>query len=38
MLSLYYTITLDMFPSKGRGCDRMAFGFTTTCAISAYHH
>jgi hypothetical protein len=21
-----------------RGCDRMAVGFTTTCAISAYHH
>ena len=20
------------------GCDRMVFGFTTTCAISAYHH
>jgi len=20
------------------GCDRMAVGFTTTCAISAYHH
>jgi hypothetical protein len=35
------------FPSAGdilhqhRGCrghDRMAVGFTTTCAISAYHH
>ena len=21
-----------------RGCDRMVVGFTTTCAISAYHH
>jgi len=21
-----------------RGCDRMVFGFTTTYAISAYHH
>jgi hypothetical protein len=21
-----------------RGCDRMIVGFTTTCAISAYHH
>jgi len=20
------------------GCDRMVVGFTTTCAISAYHH
>jgi len=20
------------------GCDRMVAGFTTTCAISAYHH
>jgi len=24
--------------SKGRCCDRMVVGFTTTCAISAYHH
>jgi len=24
---------------RGRcGRDRMVFGFTTTCAISAYHH
>ena len=22
----------------GRGHDRMVIGFTTTCAISAYHH
>jgi hypothetical protein len=22
----------------GRGCDRMVVGFTTTYAISAYHH
>jgi len=21
-----------------RGCDRIVVGFTTTCAISAYHH
>jgi len=21
-----------------RGCDRMVVGFTTNCAISAYHH
>jgi hypothetical protein len=21
-----------------RGCDRKVVGFTTTCAISAYHH
>ena len=21
-----------------RGCDGIAVGFTTTCAISAYHH
>jgi len=21
-----------------RGCDRMVIRFTTTCAISAYHH
>ena len=21
-----------------RGCDRMVFGFTTTCAVSAYHY
>jgi hypothetical protein len=21
-----------------RGCDRMVVGFTTTCAISTYHH
>jgi len=32
-------------PSNGRtyyggnhSCDRMVVGFTTTCAISAYHH
>jgi hypothetical protein len=28
------------YPSWGgrRGRDRMVVGFTTTCAISAYHH
>ena len=23
---------------RNHGCDRMIVGFTTTCAISAYHH
>ena len=28
-----------MFTIKNRGhCDRMVVGFTTTCAINAYHH
>ena len=25
-------------PRDSRGRDRMVVGFTTTCAISAYHH
>jgi hypothetical protein len=29
----------NIFPQGGRrGRDRMVVGFTTTCAISAYHH
>jgi len=24
--------------SGHRGCDHMAVGYTTTCAVSAYHH
>ena len=32
---------IQLWPSKKRGChgrDRMLVGFTTTYAISAYHH
>jgi len=34
-LSLWNKI--NIFP-QGGGRDRMVVGFTTTCAISAYHH
>ena len=28
-----------LYALKGRrGCDHMLVGFTTTCAVSAYHH
>ena len=29
---------LTWFKRGRRGCDNMVVGFTTTCAISAYHH
>jgi magnesium-transporting ATPase (P-type) len=30
---------VSLFCEGGRrGCDRMFVGYTTTCAISAYHH
>jgi hypothetical protein len=32
--SLYFLIFLE----GCHGCDRMVVGFTTTCAMSAYHH
>ena len=35
-LVIYYIITL--FYGGRRGRDRMVVGFTTTYAISAYHH
>jgi hypothetical protein len=37
----YYFIflsTIIFFQRVRRGRDRMVFGFTTACAISAYHH
>ena len=40
-LLLYYYASLIGILSYNRGRrgrDHMAFGFTTTCAISAYHH
>jgi hypothetical protein len=42
ILALVTTKTPQTFPLKrtyGRRCrDRMVVGFTTTCAMSAYHH
>ena len=29
---------ISKLPWGHRGCDHMVVGFTTTCAISAYHH
>ena len=29
---------MRIFNTKGGGRDRMVVGFTTTCAIGAYHH
>jgi hypothetical protein len=43
-LLLVLSVTFDRYEVSlkyicGQGChDRMAVGFTTTCAISAYHH
>jgi len=31
-------LTNHFTPRGRRGCDRMVVGFTTTYAISAYHH
>jgi len=35
-----YQVFGNQSPNKQghRGCDRMEVGFTTTCALSAYHH
>ena len=33
-----HTITYLAGGGGHRGSDRMVVGFTTTCAISAYHH
>ena len=38
---LMYKVVNDLVPNDltiRRGCDRMVIGFTTTCAINAYHH
>ena len=36
---IYYTVGGKLYSDEGRrGCDRMVVGFTTTYAISAYHH
>jgi len=29
---------MDICSGNRQGCGRMVVGFTTTCAISAYHH
>jgi hypothetical protein len=41
----YFVLAADcitvnpVYEGRGcHGCDRMVVGFTTTCAISAYHH
>ena len=33
-----HNIIVTAVPVERRGRDRMIVGFTTTCAISAYHH
>jgi hypothetical protein len=35
---LPYNVHNEMKPGGHRGLDHMVVGFTTTCAISAYHH
>ena len=41
MFSLHLLMFIYLYNSlcdrRGRGRDRMVVGFTTTCAISAYH-
>jgi hypothetical protein len=38
-LGLWRLVNCDLHLNVGhRGCDRMGVGFTTTCAISAYHY
>jgi hypothetical protein len=34
----YVCMTYSVRGCRGRARDRMVVGFTTTCAISAYHH
>jgi hypothetical protein len=37
--SIWSTQLITQYLERGRhGCDRMVVGFTTTYAISAYHH
>jgi len=36
--STYILYHRHIWTEGRRGCDRMVVGFTTTCAISAYHH
>jgi len=41
MIPMEYVCVFALIPYPSRGCrgrDRMVVGFTTTCAISAYHH
>ena len=39
MIHLFDMVDLIIFKVRGRrDCDRMLVGFTTTFAISAYHH
>ena len=38
MLYIRHSITGSNFSGGRRGRDRMVVGYTTTCAISAYHH
>ena len=38
LLSLKGLLIIGQFFSDRCGIDRMVVGFTTTCAISAYHH
>ena len=37
-LLILIKVTSSMWLWGRRGRDRMVVGFTTTCAISAYHH
>jgi hypothetical protein len=36
--ALYPIATCENIERGSHGCDRMVVGFTTTYAISAYHH
>ena len=39
MTPIYDCLTCSKWHHRGHhGCDRMVVGFTTTCAISTYHH
>jgi hypothetical protein len=38
VLVLSLSLRLETFHKVCRGPHRMVVGFTTTCAISAYHH
>jgi hypothetical protein len=37
-VTVIYLILIDEILMGRRGGDHMVVGFTTTCAISAYHH
>jgi len=34
----WYMANIELVPRGRRGCDSMVVGFTTTYAISTYHH